>query len=1425
MNGMKPAGAAALPGDRLSHAQHLIWAGQQLNPGVPLYNMAFTFTIAGELDIAAFTAAFQRVVDASDALRTVFRGEDGHPERVVLPSLAYEPSVREFDGRDAAQAWLEERARVDFDLARPLFESALLRTGAEEHIWYFNQHHLIADAWSMALLYRHVAEAYRSLSAGRQPEIVIPSYQSLVDAERRGAGTAGAERSRDYWEERLAASDAAPSLYGGPRRHPSTATTRLSVSLDRERCRSLRDLAARPDLRGLTPDMSLFNLFATVLTAWMWRASGQERLSLGCLAHNRATPQLKATNGVFIELFPLLVEIGAGETFTSLNDRVRAESMRLLQHARSGASLPEFGRTFNVVLNFITATLGDFDGRPVVTDWLHCGHGDPGHHLRVQVHDLDGTGELVVYFDFNEAVFDRRQREFAVAHFLGLLDGLVADPAAPIAGAAVIGEAERRLLGELSPVLKPAPDGTAPARFADQARLHGDRVAVAADGVEVGYAELDAWSNRLAHRLRRLGAGPDTVVGLCTERSVDMVAGILGIQKAGAAYLPLDPADPPDRRRLMLATSGALAVVGHGATAGTLAGSGLPMVRVDDEHDLAAEPGDAPETGLRPEHLAYVLFTSGSTGDPKAVMIEHRNLLALVDGLHERVYRNHAPPGAALRVALVAPYVFDPSVQQIFGALLQGHSLHVVPAADRIDGSRLHDFLARHRIDVTDGTPAHLRMLVDGSDRSLADLPVQHFIIGGEALPKALARRFLAEFAGRPPVLTNAYGPAECCVDCIAWQVTEANLDDYPTVPIGTPLPGETAHILGEDGRPQPFGVVGELCLGGSGVGRGYLDDPALTAARFVDDPQAPGGKLYRSGDLARRLPDGVIEFAGRKDTQVKVRGHRIELGEIEAALKQFRVERTLIPLATLQPPVEPARCRRCLLTDRHPGVGLDDEGVCTICRNYDDVRPAISSYFRPVDEFAGLVAAAREATDSAYDCLLLYSGGKDSSYVLYRLADMGLRVLAYTFDNGHISAAAFRNIERQTAKLGVDNVVSGTDRMDEIFLESLNDDSTVCSGCFRALTTISTRLAEDRGINVVVTGLSRGQIFDTKLAGLLAEGVRDTAEIEEQLRVFRRGYHSRRDRTARLLGVDLDDVDLERMYFVDFFRYDDTPTAGVHAFLRSRDAYWQHPEDTGFCSSNCRMNDVGIAVHSATEGYHNYEAPLSWDIRLGITTRDAALAEVGPVRNARYVGKVLDNIGFHTREVRDAAVVVHEDESGGRQLVAYYVASQPLTVPELRSFLSRSLPDYMIPGRFIQVEEIPLTPNGKIDRAALEPDARRPELGTTAAKPTNDVERALAPIWAAVLGLDQVGIHDSFFELGGDSINAIQIVSRARAAGLEVTASQLFETLTVAGLAAAVAAHVPAAGEGGTGAAPAGAFDLAGLAEDDMKRLAELLQ
>ena len=579
-----------------------------------------------------------------------------------------------------------------------------------------------------------------------------------------------------------------------------------------------------------------------------------------------------------------------------------------------------------------------------------------------------------------------------------------------------------------------------------------------------------------------------------------------------------------------------------------------------------------------------------------------------------------------------------------------------------------------------------------------------------------------------------------------------------------------------------PRGSIGELCIGGVGVARGYHGQQGLTEERFLPNPFRPGETLYRTGDLAYWDPTHCLRYLGRSDHQIKIRGVRIETAEIEAALGRHPdITDSVVGLIEPATPAQADRfCQRCGIEARHPDARLDEQDLCAICHDYEDKENLARQYFGRTADLHGIIARIQAERTGRHDCVMLLSGGKDSTYALCQIVEMGLRPLAFTLDNGFISEGAKANVQRVVDQLGVELVIGQTPSMNEIFADSLNRFSNVCHGCFKTIYTMSINLAKARGLKYIVTGLSRGQIYETRLASLFQQRFDDARSIDHTIIEARKAYHRMDDAVSRCLDVSLfaDDAVFHEIEFVDFYRYNDATLDEIMAYLSQR-APWIRPADTGR-STNCLINEVGIHVHQLERRYHNYSLPYSWDVRLGHKDRDAAREELDDNIDRARVNAILDQINYQP----NAAF----DDADGVRLAAWYVANRDLTTEEIRDWLKQHLPSEYLPSAFVPMAALPLTPNDKIDRDRLPvPADGRPNISAPFVAPSNATEALLSGIWAKVLGIDQVGIDDNFFDLGGDSILNIQIVTQARASGLALTPQELFDHPTVAALAQVV--------------------------------------
>lgn len=1357
----------------LTRSQLLIWTGQRLNPESPLYNMAMAFDLAGSIDTDHFNNAFQVLVNSSDAMRTVVYMQDGIPMQRVLDQLPVSHELMDWTSKSNAEtalkAWSKVRSKHNFDLEQPMFDSVLHKLSDERSVWYLNQHHLITDGWSVTVVYKKMAELYGLSLAGKLDEAQpMPAFSAYRDHEKKIRTAASRAQVNQHWEEKTKTLPVPPRLYGLEVTEGSDSE-RNHVDLGKDRSEKLRALTLEPDLRAWTQDLSLFNLFATVLMAYLHRVSGQQKLSIGTPAHNRVKPIFKEASGLFIELFPVSVEVDDKECFNTLFQKVQIEAFDFLKYAQPGAASPELSRSFNVVLNYINTRFSDFNGIPMQSDWIHPDHADTAHVLRLQVHDFDGSGNIQLHFDLNTTIFDEALRREIPGHFLKLLDAFIADRTAFI-GQPALQEDSIVLEGialnqEATNVVQ---------RFEEQVNQSPTATALDHEGELISYENLNAKANQLAHYLQKAGVGKGERVAIYLKRSPELLTSIVAVLKTGATYVPIDTNYSGLRSSRILEDANAIALITHSELKEGLELTGSQkLVQIDSiEAVLASETTANPSIAIGANDLAYIMYTSGSTGTPKGVMISHENLNHYI-GWAQKKYQADA--------SLVAPLFtatgFDLTVTTLFLPLISGGSTVIYPEPEEGPDLSLFKVLEENKVNFIKLTPSHLTLI---KDKAYPDSQIKTMIVGGEDLKDELARSIQNNF-GLKPAIINEYGPTEATVGCVIHQF---NLEDKEgvSVPIGTPIANTRAYVLDDFLNPVPSGITGELYISGKGLAKGYWKQDELTQAAFVDNPFQPGTLMYKTGDLVRLNAAGILEYSGRIDEQVKISGRRIELGEIEYALNkleevktstvQLRVKTKVIPESDV------VNCSKCGLPSNYPQVEFDKEHLCDLCLSFEDYQNRVSKYFKNSFDLKALFEKTKDLENKSYDCIALLSGGKDSTYALARLVEMDLKVLAFTLDNGYISEQAKDNIRRVVTDLKVDHMFGTTPAMNQIFVDSLKTHCNVCDGCFKTIYTLSMKVALEKNIPYIVTGLSRGQFFETRLTEeLFRDENADLGKIDEIILEARKSYHRVDDAVKKLLDVSAfdDDVVFEKVKFIDFYRYTDVSLDEMLQYLDEKIA-WVRPTDTGR-STNCLINQAGIFVHKKERGYSNYAFPYSWDVRLGHKTRDASLEEINEVIDEVEVSRILDEIGY---------TEAHKEEENTERLVAYYTGSAELEDNVLRSHLESSLPDYMVPVQFIHLNEIPLTENGKIDKQALPlPDTIRPVTDVGFVAPRNDIEEILAEIWSEVLNIDKVGVYDKFLDMGGSSLAAIRVISRAdEAFELELPLNSAFSKPTIAAFA-----------------------------------------
>jgi amino acid adenylation domain-containing protein len=926
-----PAEAAAPEleeASKLTHRQLLIWAEHKLAPAVPANNMVMTFEIRGALSPERFESAFRAVVDGSDALRLVVEEKDGAPRQRVLEAVDFEIPVvdlcKEEDPALASRHWIAARGARPFDLAGRLFDTALIQLRPERWLWYLCQHHIITDATSFSLIYQRTAQAYAAPSAARR---VWPSFLDYLAFEEGYRGSNRARIAAEHWSQKLARPVEPLDLYGRSLPAPTAVLQRVSRDLGVERSRALQAIA-RDEVRAATPDLSGFVVFVALLAAYLHRVSGSSLVSIGTPYQNRRSKPFRDTAGIFMEVCVLRIPVEAGDRFEDLLPRVKDEVYASFTQGQYSLGNPVHRRSFDVILNYQSALFPSFAGMPTRTQSATGlggleraggaaeGSGRGVELLTLQVQDFDAAGRFVCDFDFPAALFDRGSQQRAVGHFAAILEAFLFSRGTAIGEVDVLAPAERESLLAPLRALAPPPAGGIHGRFEIQAARTPDRTALRCGPEALSFAEVDARANQLARHLARRGVEAGDVVGLCAQRSLATAPALLGILKAGAAFLPLDPSYPEERLRWMLADARAAALVTEGDLGERLAVPQLAVVRLDTEAAaIAAEDPSLCEVALAGDAIAHLVYTSGSTGQPKGVLGPHRAALNRFEWMWDAY--PFAPGEVACQKTALS---FVDSVWEIFGPLLRGVPSAVVRDADARDARRLVEVLAAGGVTRIVLVPSLLQAVVEAFPDLGRRLPrLTLWFTSGEVLPATLAAAFYR--AAPEARLVNLYGSTEVAGDVTCYEVPARSR--LERIPIGRPIRNTAALILDAGGRLAPQGVTGELFVAGANLAAGYHDRPELTAARFGPARDA-GVRVFRTGDRCRWRSDGELELVGRVDDQLKIRGYRIEPGEVEAALLRHPAvrraavvacevepgDRRLVAFLEADPPVEPAELR-----------------------------------------------------------------------------------------------------------------------------------------------------------------------------------------------------------------------------------------------------------------------------------------------------------------------------------------------------------------------------------------------------------------------------------------------------------------------------------------------------------------------------------
>ena len=1434
----------------LSNSQQRLWFLDQLEGSSAQYNLPEALRLRGELDEAALRQSIHAVVDRHETLRTCFGYVDGTPVQLIRPEIKVELPVEDLCGlsedkqQNIVLTALNQEFQQPFNLSRaPLWRMKLLKLGERDHVFIRTFHHIISDGWSQGVFNTEFMQLYEAFRHGKanplQPLAV--QYADYALWQQQWLTAEKVREDLEYWKKQLAAIPEQLELPKDRSRqaHRTYGADVCSITVPKDNLAALKRLGQG---NGATLYMTLLSAFAILLQ----RYSGQDDIVVGSPIANRQDAQLENLIGFFVNSLIMRVRLKPAHYFQEVLASVRCTAVEAYLHQdlpfeRLVEELSPERRLnaapiFQVVFALQNAPnaaqdLKELQVEPVAAD-------EPRVRIDLEVHAVERDQVLDLYWLYSSDLFDPWRMEQMAGHYLRVLQSVLGDPQRQIADIELLAKEERlQILESWNQSSRDVPSATLTQLFESQVEKTPEATALVFGEQSLSYSELNTAANRLAHLLISYSIGPEEFVALALPRSLEMFVALVAVLKAGAAYLPLDPTYPAERLQLMLADARPACVIATSEFAPKFA-DGARTLLFDAKvlaGTLSEQRSNNPTQQERtrpllPAHPAYAIYTSGSSGVPKGVVVTHAGLPSVAQTRLERLAL--APTSKVLQFASLS---FDVSVVEIIMAFTTGAALILLKDDER-SGLPLQQALLKHRVTHASLPPAVLPTIDE------KELPLSHLVVGSEALSGDLVERWSC---GR--TLIHAYGPTETTIV----STMSAPLSGRQAAPIGKPILNTRVYVLDERLHPVPAGVPGELYIAGAGLARGYLNRSAMTAERFVAAPYGtPGTRMYRTGDLVRWRANGDLEFIGRTDQQVKIRGFRIELGEIESALLKHAEVREAVVIAG-EDQAGQKQLIGYAISQKNPErqSEIEREQISHWQQLYESYRKE-STANNGAAEFSGWNSSytggpipheeMRLWVDETVARLLelrprrVLEIGCGSGLLLTRVAPHCERYIGLDFSTAALaqlkkSLAEREDLQHVTLRQGLAHELAFV-ADDSVDLVIINSVVQYFPGTDYLLQVLQQAVrATETGGNIFIGDVRSLPLLGAYHASVqlhkaplemaaeeLRQRIRKAQQAEEELAVDPVLFNEIADRWQKISRVSTElkpgryDNELSR------FRYDVTFAIGNKKEIPKEPEFWVNCGPDGNwqqelkqifrreprCSAGLRgIRDLRAAPAVAAAkliGEQSFssvgeiraacaEVVGQYPYTVALLARDLGVSLYWREFASHGTYETIFNPHWQEKKAAKDLPVTHYRQYGNDPALS---AGDAKLMPALQEHLRRILPDYMVPSAIVLMRAWPLTPSGKIDRRGLPLPDRRSENQVA---PRTPQEEILCAIFADVLALDRVGAEDDFFALGGHSLLATRLVSQVRASfGVELPLRALFEAPTVRMLAQ----HVSKAGK-----------------------------